>query len=75
MHLLFTALVSILLSFCHHSAAARPLEATNFYDNVRPSPAFSFPDRHELARPASDSGYAGSACLSCGTTTVSFTAR
>ena len=75
MHQLFSALVSIFLSFCHHSAGARPLEATNLYDSTRPASTFSFPDRHELTRNTNESGYAGSACLSCGTMTVSFTTR
>ena len=75
MHQLFSALVTLLLSFCHHSAAARPLEATNLYESARPTSTLSFPDRHESGRPTNDSGYSSTECLSCGTMTVSFTVR
>lgn len=74
-HQLFAAFFTVLLSFCHHSASARPMEASNSYNALRPSPTFSFPARQELARTTSDTGYAGPACLSCGTMSVSFTAR
>ncbi len=74
-HQLFAALLSVLLSFCHHSAASHSLVATNVYDNARPNPTLSFPDRQDLARTAAVHGYAGSACLSCRTMSVSFIAR
>ncbi len=72
---LFAALLSVLLSFCHHATASHSLEATNVYDSTKPNPVLSFPNRQDLARTASEPGYAGSACLSCQTTSVSFIAR
>ncbi len=75
LHQLFAALVTILLSFCHHSVASRSLVATNTYGNYRPSPALTFPDRQDLARTASAPGYAESTCLSCRTMSVSFITR
>lgn len=74
-HQLFAALLSLLLSFGHHSAASHPLEASITYDHAKPNPALTFPDRQDLDRTASVPDYAGSACLSCRTMSVSFIAR
>ena len=75
MNQLFAAFVALLLSFCHHSAASRPSEASLVYATPAPSSVLTFPDRQDLARAASDSGYAGSECLSCRTMNASYTVR
>ena len=66
---------AILMAFCHHSALSRSPDATFAYQQSRPTPVLSFPDRGDLARGATEASYAGSACLSCRTMTVSYTAR
>lgn len=71
MHQLIATLFSLLLSLCQHtSLTARPVETAELpgtvhalsYDN---SGVMVLPDRYQLARSATDEGYAGNACSSC----------
>lgn len=75
MHQLFATLFAVLLSFCHHSAGSRSMEASVRYNVDRPTPVLSFPGRQELARTVSYGGYAGSACSSCQSMNVSYSVR
>lgn len=75
MHSLFALLFSALLSFCHHSSAARAPEASFASDSFRPTPVLSFSTHNDMTRANPLSSYAGAECLSCRTTTVSFIVR
>ena len=75
MHQLFATLFAVLLSFGHHTAGSRSLEASVSYDTAKPTPVLSFPDRHDRAQGVSYAGYAGSQCSSCQMTNTSFNVR
>ncbi len=75
MHQFFATFFTLLLSLCHHSAASRPLQAQMGIEGTYPTPRLSFPDRRDLPRVVSESGYADTACLSCQQMSVSFTTR
>ena len=75
MHQLFVTLFAVLLSFAHHSAGSRSMEASVTYNVAKPSRVLSFPGRQQFARTVSYPSYAGSACSSCQLTTTSFSAR
>lgn len=75
MHQLLATLFAVLLSFGHHAAGSRSMEASVTYGAVRPTPVLSFPDRQELARTVSYASYAGSACPSCQVTNAAYVAR
>jgi hypothetical protein len=79
MHQLLLILFSFFLSLNHHPSS-RTLQAQDAFQAPQPGSSLYFPDRHELARvaaepTASDSGYAGSECLSCQRMNVSYSAR
>ena len=63
MHFFLVSLVSLLLSFCHHSVHHAP-ETVAFGSTV-PSPTLSFPDRRDLARSSGTTSYAEATCTSC----------
>ncbi len=75
MHQFFVTLFAMLLSISHHSAISHPPQDTFAYESAKPTPVLSFPVREDLVRNNSEASYAGSECLSCQTTTVSYTAR
>ena len=75
MHQFLATLLSLLLSFGHHTAPTHA--GATFWAAREFSPsALSFPDRRALARGTeAEASYATSACVSCSTMTATFTVR
>lgn len=72
MHQLIATLFALLISLCHHTSFTAPQgEAAEVPGSVQTLSAAEgdsvmLPDRYQLARYTSESGYSGSACSSCG---------
>ena len=77
MHSFLITLVSLFVSFCHHSTPLTQAQAETAWRSqpVLRSPVLSFPNRHQLAQADNSAVYAERECLSCPPMSPSLIAR